>query len=150
MGVCRTSGDDDTPLWIVGRCGVVWKYSGREVLYTTAMWAGDQSSYYTKLEANGNSTHPVRGKQPNAWGLYDTLGNAWEWVGDWDGLYSKEATMDPASPPDGTKKVMRGGAWDGYPPSVRLSTRFFGEPTGRSRTIGFRCARSHLDSRCGT
>ena len=45
-------------------------------------------------------------KQPNAWGLYDMLGNVWEWVQDY---YNDKIFADPAPPKYGTIHVLKGG-----------------------------------------
>jgi formylglycine-generating enzyme required for sulfatase activity len=54
---------------------------------------------------------PVKGKLANAWGLYDMLGNAWEWCWDWYGTYSDGPLEDPTGPTVGIRRVTRGGGW---------------------------------------
>ena len=63
------------------------------------------------------------GKQPNAWGLHDTLGNVWEWC--WD-LYDPEVY--------GTYRVLRGGGWFDEHWSCRASVRRRSHPTSASTT----------------
>ncbi|MFJ4539216.1 formylglycine-generating enzyme family protein [Streptomyces tibetensis] len=75
--------------------------------------------------------HPVGGKQPNAWGLYDMLGNTWDWC--WD-LYDAEVY--------GTYRVLRGGGWSDEHWSCRASVRRRSHPTFRIDDVGFRVARS--------
>ena len=58
-------------------------------------------------------TRAVGGRKPNAWGLYDMHGNVYEWCMDWYGPYAKGAVADPAGPPDGKEKVVRGGCFSG-------------------------------------
>ncbi|MFN0166630.1 MAG: formylglycine-generating enzyme family protein [Bryobacteraceae bacterium] len=64
-------------------------------------------------------------KLPNAWKLYDMLGNVWEWVSDWydSGFYGKGVVMDPRGPADGQHRVLRGGSWFYFPSLVRASRR---------------------------
>jgi formylglycine-generating enzyme required for sulfatase activity len=98
-----------------------WEYAAR---------AGDARSRYGDLDriawSSGNSggrTHEVAQKDPNAWGLYDMLGNVWEWT-------------DTAQ-----HKGLRGGSWNGAPSNVRVSN-----PGGVDAgdlgnfKVGFRCA----------
>ena len=93
----------------------------------------------------GNSsvtTHPVGQKLPNAWGLYDTEGNVWEWCSDWKGPYSGAFEIDPQgalSSPIG-HKIIRGGAWDGFESDCRSAKRMgFGvSPFLTDSTLGFR------------
>ncbi len=54
-------------------------------------------------------THPVARKAPNPWGLYDTLGNVWEWCADGMRTYGAEPVTDPVGPTDATERVRRGG-----------------------------------------
>jgi formylglycine-generating enzyme required for sulfatase activity len=71
-------------------------------------------------EAPCLGTHPVKKKNPNAWGLYDVHGNVYELVWDWYDVYPSHAVTDPTGPPDpvaGTEqRVRRGGCF--YHPSV--------------------------------
>jgi formylglycine-generating enzyme required for sulfatase activity len=75
--------------------------------------------------------HPVGGKLPNDWGLYDMLGNAWDWC--WD-VYDAEVY--------GTYRVLRGGGWADEHWSCRASVRRRSHPTFRIDDVGFRVARS--------
>ncbi|MFD5948313.1 formylglycine-generating enzyme family protein [Streptomyces collinus] len=75
--------------------------------------------------------HPVGGKQPNSWGLYDMLGNSWDWC--WD-LYDAEVY--------GTYRVLRGGGWSDEHWSCRASVRRRSHPAFRIDDVGFRVARS--------
>jgi formylglycine-generating enzyme required for sulfatase activity len=80
-------------------------------------------------------------KKPNAWGLYDMLGNVWEWVQDWHGSYSSSLAVDPAGPSTGTSKIFRGASWDNSSRFTRVSFRYNSSPGGTNYGIGFRCVR---------
>jgi formylglycine-generating enzyme len=67
---------------------------------------------------NGNAgemTHPVKGKSPNAWGLYDMHGNIEQWCADWYGNYPNREEIDPTGPMTGTMRVCRGGSYGNNP-----------------------------------
>ena len=70
-----------------------------------------------------STTHPVAGKQPNAWGLYDMHGNVWEWCQDCYGSYPTSAVTDPTGPSSESSRVVRGGGWDHYARYCRSAFR---------------------------
>ena len=84
---------------------------------------------------------PVGSYAPNAWGLYDLAGNAWEWTNDWydPGYYTVSGHKDPRGPTSGPGKVYRGGAWDSKPEYLPASYRKSAPLTTRDAKIGFRC-----------
>ncbi|MDR1128525.1 MAG: SUMF1/EgtB/PvdO family nonheme iron enzyme, partial [Treponema sp.] len=86
-------------------------------------------------------TAPVGMFSPNAWGLYDMMGNVWEWCWDWYGSYRGEAT-DPAGASSGTGRARRGGSWYGYAPNLRSANRGIESPYIQADYLGFRLARS--------
>ena len=124
--------------------GIEWDASADGYrLPTEAEWehacrAGTTGSRYGPLDEiawhrgnSGERIHDVGGKQPNAWGLYDMLGNVWEWC--WD-IYDAEVY--------GTYRVLRGGGWCDERWSCRASVRRRSHPTFRIDDVGFRVARS--------
>ena len=103
----------------------------------------EQIAWYT---ANaGNETHNVGELQPNDWGLYDTLGNVWEWCRDHDRRpYSPDPVTDPVHETDATSadRVFRGGSWGHSARYVRAASRRGLLPGSRTRHLGFRCSSS--------
>jgi formylglycine-generating enzyme required for sulfatase activity len=85
-------------------------------------------------------TSPVGSFQPNAFGLYDILGNIWEWCEDIYArdAYTKHQRNNPIYKGDGLDRVIRGGSWRRGPTSVRCAVRYHRGPTNRSGVVGFR------------
>ena len=92
---------------------------------------------------------PVRAFPPNAWGIYDPVGNAWQWVADWYGAdtYARDAAgvTDPAGPGSGWARVARGGSWwcsANACAAYGLHARGKSRPDAPFSNNGFRCARA--------
>ena len=115
--------------------------SGSQRFDSAKFWA-DQNNYPQRLNANGNGMKGVGQKRANAWGVYDMLGNLWEWVNDWytPNYYQSSSAVDPLGPSQGTRKVLRGGSWAHYERDIRVSTRAGTPPSSRgAHGHGFRC-----------
>ena len=118
-----------------------WEYAARggspEVRYGDL----DEIAWYGKN--SGGSWHPVGKKRANGFGLYDTVGNVWEWVSDRNDkkYYQNSPEVDPAGPAGGDDRVLRGGAWNDVPRDVRVSDRNWNDPDDRYLYFGCRCLR---------
>jgi len=114
-----------------------WEYAAR---------AGTTGARYGNLDDIawywGNSefsTHPVGKKKPNAFGLYDMLGNVVEWTHTWYTVQISQETINPTGPSLAEYKSLRGGGWWDDPELVRVSYRRRFETGDYDYNIGFRC-----------
>jgi formylglycine-generating enzyme required for sulfatase activity len=87
-------------------------------------------------------TRPVGRKLPNPLGLFDMLGNVYEWCEDWHGLYDPALVVDPRGPASGSDRVRRGGSWRSYAGSIRAAARHALAPARGADYLGLRLARS--------
>ncbi|MEX2243424.1 MAG: formylglycine-generating enzyme family protein [Fimbriimonadaceae bacterium] len=91
-------------------------------------------------------TAPAGAFPANEAGVYDALGNVWEWTSDWysPDEYSKGADRDPRGPESGANRVARGGSWfcsPNYCAAYRPGFRGKSPPGRAFNNVGFRCAR---------
>ena len=99
------------------RGGDNYKYAGSDTI-TEVGWSGERSG----------SSHPVKQKKPNGYGLYDMSGNVWEWLAD-IGSYSSE-------------RYYRGGCWNYYDSACEISASINEFPSNASDDVlGFRVVR---------
>jgi formylglycine-generating enzyme required for sulfatase activity len=83
---------------------------------------------------------PVGSFLPNAYGLYDIMGNAWEWTSDWysSEYYYSSPRQNPQGPATGTLKNPRGGGWGNASECIRASDRNGFPPDFRILFLGLR------------
>jgi formylglycine-generating enzyme required for sulfatase activity len=118
--------------------------SGRSALDADAILRTYQSDYTKRLRDNGNQPHPVGQKRANAWGLYDMLGNLWEWVQDKFEPYTTNTVRDPTGAASGNTYLRRGGSWGVLFKAARVSLRYVSDPTSRDLATGFRIVREAI------
>ncbi len=116
-----------------------WEYAARAG--STEARYGNIDDIAWHRDNSGGQTHAVAQKRANGFGLFDTLGNSWEWVNDWydQNYYQNSPAQDPPGPTNGQVRVRRGGSWLTPPMLVGVSARFRENPAVRSTSIGVRC-----------
>jgi len=142
-----------------------WEYAARAGSSSTFPWGPDldQACLYGNVADNtpwpkGSDGHwermpanctdgqfwptSVAQYRPNAWGIYDMIGNVWEWTQDcWNPTYDGAPTNGSAwLSGDCSHRIFRGGSFDNGLPELRVPVRFDGEPELRDLALGFRIA----------
>lgn len=125
-----------------------WEKAARGGSRFRYYWGDEMDNEYVWYYGSSNfKTHPVGTRKPNAYGLYDMLGNVWEWVSDWyDFHYYKHSPRhNPQGPPTGKLKARRGGSMANLASYVRSASRYRGPVDKRHHILGFRIAFSAKD-----
>ncbi len=129
-----------------------WEYACRAgtttPFATGTVLSTDQANYDGRFPMSGQPAGNSRGRltrvgsfPPNAWGLYDMHGNAWEWTADPYCPYGNEA-FDVVATCESPLKVIRGGSWRFNADSTRCALRYTHRPQDRGDSLGFRVVRS--------
>ncbi len=141
-----------------------WEYACRAGTTTARFWGDGEVSACSFANVNDRTskkknnfswpsfdcddgyavTAPVGSFRANAFGLYDMLGNVWEWCSDWYGenYYDNSPTQNPQGSGSGSNRVFRGGSWFISPRRVRSASRGRCGPGFRYNRLGFRLVAS--------
>ena len=127
-----------------------WEYAARAGTVTRYYWGDDpgctEIGNYAWRLANtwdlGVEYAQITGRKlPNEFGLYDMIGNVWEWCNDWFGSYSSSAQTNPTGAASGTYRVGRGGSWYNFDYFCRSAYRSIFVPGNATYDIGMRLVR---------
>ena len=143
-----------------------WEYAARAGTVTARFWKADNDickfangadltylkakpEFRGHLDVNCSDgyvyTAPVGSFSPNKFGIYDMLGNVWEWVQDcWHDSYEGAPSNGSAwaTESESCSRVLRGGSWDGGPENIRSARRVGNDPEIGGNSQGFRVART--------
>ena len=118
-----------------------WEYAARGG--TTGARYGDFDQIGWHSGNSGNQTQPVGQRQANGFGLYDMIGNVWEWTWDWyDEEYQPGSVSDPVGPSTGSYRILRGCSWYSLAARCRAANRNGDSQERRHYWFGFRAART--------
>ena len=124
-----------------------WEYAARAGTTTAHYWGNDIGHGNANCDGCGSrwddkQTAPAGSFAPNAFGLYDMLGNAWEWVDDsYHESYNGAPANGSAWDDDSEKRVLRGGSWFNLSQATRSASRDRHDTAYRDSSGGFRLAR---------
>lgn len=140
-----------------------WEYAARANTTTSRFWGNnpDDACQYVNVHDQTSKkafnfswqehtcndgyavTAPVGSFRANAFGLYDMLGNVWEWCEDVyvSDAYKNHARSNPVVTSGGSDRVLRGGSWNDVPRNVRSAGRYSSAPSSRYSLVGLRLVR---------
>jgi formylglycine-generating enzyme required for sulfatase activity len=173
--VINVSWDDSAEFlaWLSKKAGhtyrlpteIEWEYAARAGTRTARFWGDDPAAACRFANVYDNSkrkamklswsahncdggyvhTAPVGSFQPNAFGLYDMIGNVWQWTSDCWGDVHQSALDTPEtrrSPNACSTRVLRGGSFMSDPANAEVTSRMRGEPSDSDVNMGFRVVRA--------
>ncbi len=120
-----------------------WEYAAKVGSLNKKNWNKTDSTIddyaWHKLNS-GNKWHQSGEKKPNGAGLYDILGNLWEWCNDYyrEDYYKTRPNKNPSGPKSGDYRVIRGGSWTNGPEMLSTSNRNALNPNSNKINLGFR------------
>lgn len=119
-----------------------WEYAARGGINAVAGSCNDVMQESWNNENSDRETHPVGKKRANPLGLYDVLGNVWEWCCDYYNkkYYSDSPYINPTGPISGSNRVLRGGSWETSPNLCRVTRRIDYRPGYSNSFTGLRLA----------
>jgi formylglycine-generating enzyme required for sulfatase activity len=109
-----------------------WEYAAKARTQLEYSGSDDPKKIGWYDKNSKDTPHPMKQKNPNAWGFYDMSGNVWEWC---------ENTYDPNNTDISAARVCRGGSWYSYASDLRSAFRGSTSPSARNNNLGFRVAR---------
>jgi formylglycine-generating enzyme required for sulfatase activity len=117
-----------------------WEYACRAGAPGDRYGEIEEIAWY--MDNSDGTTHGVGKKLPNAWGIYDMLGNVWEWCWDRCGNYPTRDENEWHGAEEGLDRAFRGGSWNSNRDRCRASLRLSVHPSFHDHDLGFRLARS--------
>jgi formylglycine-generating enzyme required for sulfatase activity len=122
-----------------------WEYAAGGAQGVEYSWGNPWKPKLAIVGGEQKSTTYAGSSTPNAFGLYDTTGNVWEWCLDWYDaeFYQKSPENDPQNTTETKSKVQRGGAWNSPQKYARIKFRSRNSIDSRVQTTGFRIVLAH-------
>lgn len=120
-----------------------WEYAARagdDLVFPSGKTRDALGRFAWYFKNADQQTHPVGQLAPNGWGLYDMVGNVWEWTADWfdETYYEKSPETDPTGPDSGRFRVYRGSSFYWDPECCNYSDRENSSPGFKMYYLGFR------------
>jgi len=118
-----------------------WEYVAREGSHNLRPVDEDAlADYVWYIDNSNDKVQAVATRKANAYGVYDMLGNLWEWVDDWYGkdVYKQANRIDPQGPQQGWSRVRRGGSYHCPVHLIRPGYRSANKPSTQYEVTGFR------------